>query len=126
MASLASEVTWLKQIFRDLQVNLSSSTVMYSDNTFAVHIAHNPTFHERTKHIKIDCHYIREQVTKGTIKLISISAALQVADFFTKSLSLRLFSQFLSKMETKNLYLLYQIQFNQYNIYFTIFSLLST
>lgn len=104
MASLAAELTWLQQIFKDLQVSLHSSTVMYCDNKSAIHIANNPTFHERTKHIEIDCHYVREQVQKGTIKLIAIPSELQLADFFTKPLAKRPFLHFLSKMEIKDIY----------------------
>lgn len=104
MASLTSELVWLQQIFKDLHLNLTQSTVMYCDNKSAIHIANNPTFHERTKHIEIDCHYIREQLLKGKLKLLPISSEHQIADFFTKSLPRKSFNKFLSKMAVKDLY----------------------
>lgn len=49
--------------------DIKSDTVMYCDNQSAVHLTTNPTFHERRKHIEIGCHFIRDQVTNGAIKL---------------------------------------------------------
>lgn len=105
MATLATELTWLQHLYKDLQLDISTSTVMYCDNKSAVHIATNPTFHERTKHIEIDCHYIREQVNKGAIKLLPIRSHHQLADMFTKALPQKQFHALLSKISVKNIYL---------------------
>lgn len=61
---------------------------MYYDNKFAIYLAHNPSFHERTKHIKIDCHMIREPIQNGLIHLLPVPSAAQLADVFTKPFGL--------------------------------------
>ena len=79
-----SELLWLRWLLKDLGVSTSSAT-LYSDNQSAIHIAHNDEFHERTKHIEIDCHFIRYHLVHGALKLFSVSSKDQLADIFTKS-----------------------------------------
>ena len=64
----------------------SFATPFYCDNQSVIHIAHNDIFHKRTKHIEIDCHFIRYHLVHGTLKFFSISSKDQLVDIFTKSL----------------------------------------
>ena len=85
LADTTSELLWLRWLLKDLGVSTSSATPLYCDNQSAIHIAHNDVFHERTKHIEIDCHFIRYHLVHGALKLISVSSKDQLADIFTKS-----------------------------------------
>ncbi|WJZ96954.1 hypothetical protein VitviT2T_015594 [Vitis vinifera] len=74
LADTTSELLWLRWLLKDLGVSTSSATPLYCDNQSAIHIAHNDVFHERTKHIEIDCHFIRYHLLHGALKLFSISS----------------------------------------------------
>ena len=80
-----SKLLWLRWLLKDLGVSTSSATPLYCDKQSAIHIAHNDVFHERTKHIEIDCHFIRYHLVHGALKLISVFSKDQLADIFTKS-----------------------------------------
>ncbi|RVW13792.1 Retrovirus-related Pol polyprotein from transposon RE1 [Vitis vinifera] len=87
LADTTSELLWLRWLLKDLGVSTSFATPLYCDS--AIHIAHNDVFHERTKHIEIDCHFIRYHLIHGALKLFSVSSKDQLADIFTKSLPKR-------------------------------------
>ena len=59
MASTSCELIWLKYLLFDLGIKHDQPISMFCDNQVAMHIAANPVFHERTKHIEVDCHYVR-------------------------------------------------------------------
>ena len=59
LTDTTSELFSLRWLFKDLDVSTSSATPLYCDNQNAIYIVHNNVFHERTKHIEIDCHFIR-------------------------------------------------------------------
>ncbi|RVX06403.1 Retrovirus-related Pol polyprotein from transposon RE1 [Vitis vinifera] len=63
-----------------------SPTDRRSTSGAALHIASNPVFHERTKHIEVDCHFIREKIASGCVATSFVNSNDQLADIFTKSL----------------------------------------
>ena len=86
LANTTSELLWLRWLLKDLGVSTSFATLLYCDNQSAIYIAHNDVFHERTKHIEIDCHFICCHLIHGALKLFFVSSKDQLVDIFTKSL----------------------------------------
>lgn len=104
MAISAAKVSWFKLLLADLHVQMSSLSVLYCDNRSAMHIANNPVFHERTKHIDINYHYVQERSQAGKLQIVHVASNQQVAGILTKPLVLVLFKEFLSKMGVYNIY----------------------
>ena len=67
-ADTTSELLRLRWLLKDLGVSASSTTPLYCDNQSVIHIAHNDVFHERTKHIEIDCHFIHYHLVHDTFQ----------------------------------------------------------
>ena len=86
MSLACSEIIWLRGLLAELDFSETDPTPLYVDNTSAIQITANPVYHERTKHIEVDCHSIRAAFEARVITLPHISTDLQIADIFTKAL----------------------------------------
>jgi hypothetical protein len=85
LADTTSELLWLRWLLHDMGVSQTFSSPIFCDNRSAIQIVHNDVFHERTKHIEIDCHFVRHHLLQGTLCLCPIAFADQLADVFTKA-----------------------------------------
>jgi len=98
LASATCELQWLLYLLKDLYIQCPKLPMLFCDNQSAFHIAVNSVFHERTKHLDIDCHIVREKLHAGILKLLPVSSQDQLADFFTKPLLPQPFGILLSKL----------------------------
>ncbi|XP_019171057.1 PREDICTED: uncharacterized protein LOC109166619 [Ipomoea nil] len=105
LASAACEIQWLVYLLQDLEVNIDSPAMLYCDSKSGIAIAENPVFHERTKHIEIDCHLVRQKLQRQLLRLLHVTTTTnQLADVFTKPLVVNPFSSFISKLGLHCLY----------------------
>ncbi|KAJ0742843.1 putative RNA-directed DNA polymerase [Helianthus annuus] len=86
IADTVAELIWLKSLLRELGLD-SKAPTLWCDNLGATYLSANPVFHARTKHVEVDYHFVREQVTQGELDIKFISTDDQIADIFTKPLS---------------------------------------
>ena len=104
MAQGVCELLWLKIILKDLKIKWDGSMRLYCDNKSPISIAHNPIQHDRTKHIEVDRHFIKEKLKSGLICTPYVSTQSQLADVLTKGLSGSIFESVVSKMGMENAY----------------------
>ena len=84
-AFYCSQLLWIKQQLRDFNVNFGCMPI-FCDNTSAISITKNHVHHERTKHIDVRHHFIRDCYEKGEISMEFVATKKQVSDTFTKAL----------------------------------------
>ncbi|GJW42942.1 ribonuclease H-like domain-containing protein [Tanacetum coccineum] len=98
VANVFSETAWIRNLLRELHSPLSTATLVYCDNVSAVYMSVNPVQHQRTKHIEIDIHFVRDMVTAGHVRVLHVPSCFQYADIFTKGLLTALFEDFRSSL----------------------------
>jgi hypothetical protein len=98
VANAVAEASWLRQLLMELHAPLRRATVVFCDNISAVYMSSNPVQHQRTKHIEIDLHFVRDQVALGQVKVLHVPTSSQYADIFTKGLPSSVFTEFRSSL----------------------------
>lgn len=96
MAFTLKEILRLRGLLKSLGITHKKPIPLYCDNQAAIHISSNPVFHERTKHVETNCHFVRDKIVKGTITTRHVSTRDQFADIFT--LVSREFDEFIGKL----------------------------
>jgi Reverse transcriptase (RNA-dependent DNA polymerase) len=78
------ESVWIKELLGEIGYG-QKSIVIYSDSMSSIALVKNPIFHKRTKHIKIQWHFVRDLVAEGEVEFSYIHTSMQAADMLTKS-----------------------------------------
>lgn len=98
------ELLWLKRLLAELGFGLNSAMNLYCDNKAAIEISHNPVQHDRTKHIEVDRHFIKQNFEEGIIEFPFVRSENQLADILTKAVSSRNFHSSLDKLGIKDIF----------------------
>jgi len=97
MANATSEVVWIRNLLISFGLTVQTAAI-HCDSEAALHIANNLVFHECTKHIEVDSHFVRERILSRVICPRYIPMIEQLDDIFTKALGQRQFRYRLSKL----------------------------
>ncbi|KAF5481404.1 hypothetical protein F2P56_002056 [Juglans regia] len=98
MVVTTCELVWLQQLLHDLSISHTVPMTLYCDNQSALYIAHNPVFHERTKHIDVDSHIVRDKLRFGLLTTTHLPYFEQIANIFTKAMGSNIFHHLLCKL----------------------------
>ncbi|CAJ2672360.1 unnamed protein product [Trifolium pratense] len=104
MAQGICEGLWIHRVLEELKMKIELPLKLYSDSKAAISIAHNPVQHDRTKHIEIDRHFIKEKLDAGIICLPFVTSSQQTADILTKSLARPTFEHLIGKLGMTDIY----------------------
>ncbi|GAB2265831.1 hypothetical protein Dimus_037849 [Dionaea muscipula] len=98
VAAAVSHCIWLRQLLEELHLVQQQPTEIGVDNQSAIAIAKNPVYHDRSKHIDVRFHFLRDSVANGVVKLVYVKTQDQLADILTKPLPLHVFTRLRSML----------------------------
>lgn len=96
------EVQWIDKWLQKLNIHISTLIKLYCDNKTA--IAHNMVLHDRTKHMEVDKHLIKEKIEKGHITIPYIPTKDQTVNILTKGLSKKHFDYIIGKLSMEDFF----------------------
>uniref|UniRef100_A0A2N9FXX4 Integrase catalytic domain-containing protein n=1 Tax=Fagus sylvatica TaxID=28930 RepID=A0A2N9FXX4_FAGSY len=104
MAKGLCELLWLRSLLTEVGFPPSSAMNLFCDNKAAIDISHNPIQHDRTKHVEVDRHFIKQNLEEKIIQFPFVKSEDQLADILTKAVSSRNFYDSLDKLGVRNIY----------------------
>lgn len=91
---MVAKTAWVRNLLHELHAHLFTATFVYCDNVSVVYLSTNSVQHQRTKHIKIDIHFVRVFVALGQVRVLHVPSRFLYAGNFTKDLPTSLFLEF--------------------------------
>jgi hypothetical protein len=104
MAHEVCELLWIRNLLGELGFKPNHAMQLNCDNKAAIDIAHNPVQHDRTKHVEVDRHFIKEKLEAKIIEVSFVKSKDQLADVLTKAVTGKVFHNSLSKLSMSNIY----------------------
>ncbi|KAJ9678523.1 hypothetical protein PVL29_020646 [Vitis rotundifolia] len=104
LAQATCEIIWIHQLLCEVRMKCTMSAKLWCDNQAALHIAANPVYHERTKHIEVNYHFIREKIKENLVSTGYVKTGKQLRDIFTKALNGTWVEYFCNKLGMINIY----------------------
>ncbi|GAA0147674.1 hypothetical protein LIER_36563 [Lithospermum erythrorhizon] len=104
MVAVTCELKLLKSLLNNLGISHPTEMTLFCNSQSTLHLAHNPMFHERTKHIEVDYHFLRDDIIDGTICTSYVPTTYRLANIFTKALRKRQFDFLLGKLDIRDLH----------------------
>jgi hypothetical protein len=104
MAHSTSELAWLQHFLQNIRFSAPTPIPLFCDSQVSLHIASNSVFHDRIKHIEVDCHFILDKILNGDISTPFLKSRDQLTDMFTKSLCLKRLEFIYSKLGLYDVY----------------------
>jgi len=95
-----SDICWWEGTWSEY-FPLSQATLLYCDNVSAIYLSGNPVQHQRTKHVEMDIHFVREKIARGQAPVLHVPSHHQIADIFTKAISRVLFDDFRTSLSVR-------------------------
>jgi len=94
----------VEKLLQELKVYSSPPIKLYCDNKLAISIGHNSVLHDRTKHVEVDKHFIKEKIERGQICITYIPTIEQSSDILTKGLPKKSFDNITSKLSMEDIF----------------------
>ena len=101
VANVVAEICWLRNLLLELHCPISRASLVFTDNISAVYLSGNPVQHQRTKHVEVDIHFVREKVQRGQVRVLHVPSRHNFSDIFTKGLPRVLFDDFQSSLSLR-------------------------
>ena len=98
------EGLWIMRLLKELGIQFEGPIQLWCDNKSSIEMVKNPIYHDRTKHVDIDRHFIKEKIEAGIMTLSHIRSANQIADILTKPLGRTKFEVFRGKLGMIDIY----------------------